>query len=66
MLVKVMASNMTWLHLQNFTVTDAITSKFIMSPVYSYINKNKKQVKNILNNVEMGDSYYYGEEKTKS
>jgi len=33
-----------------------------MSLVYSYINKNKNQVNNVLNNVGMGDSYYYGEE----
>lgn len=65
MLIKIMASNMTWLLLQNFTVTDAITSKFIMSLVYSYINKNKTQVNSILNNVGMG-SYYYGEENKRS
>lgn len=34
--------------------------------VYFYINKNKNQVNNVLNNVGMGDSCYYGEEKNKS
>lgn len=67
MLVKVMVSNMTWLHLQNFIETDAITSKFNISLAYSYTNNKKKnQVNNILNNVGIGDSYYNGEEGNKS
>lgn len=50
--VKVMAPNMTWFHLENFTVTGAINSKFIMSLAYSYTTNNKKdQVNNVLNNV---------------
>lgn len=62
--VKVMAPNMTWFHLENFTVTGTINSKFIMSLAYSYTTTNKKdQVNNVLNNVGIGNTYYYGEEK---
>lgn len=66
--VKVMAPNMTRLHLENFTVTGAIISKFVMSLAYSYTNNNNKknQVNNTLNNVGTGDTYYCGEEKSKS
>lgn len=67
MLVKVMAPNMTWLHLENFTVTAAINSKFIMSLAYPYTKKKYNQVNNVLNNMGIGDGCYYcGEEKLKS
>lgn len=46
--VKVMAPNMTWLQLENFTVTGAINSKFIMSLAYSYTKNKSNKIRSIM------------------